>query len=368
MRYMTASFRRRLPLTAALLVLGLLAPIGAAAARPAHRSSTPAPTSAAASASRAAPSSGLLVSGVSSAPRRARPGLVYALSATVSNHGPASAGGRLSVHLLRVGTRPIAVGSTAVRVGAHRSHAVQVGARVPSALPRGAYAVVACVARGSGGALGCATAERHLQVGARAQSHAVASSRNARRCTSGAHSLSPFGAHVYPETGNGGYTSLHSDAFLDYGAVQNTLLPGTHVSLIDRATQCLTDFSLDFERTSPNATDGPDMTVQSVLVDGRPASFQFEQPTYPGDPNGQNDPDPRAHEASQNNPVGGPDSNPLPPACSPELTSTMSSQQDSLDGTQCPANKLVITPRASDPPRPAVRGGGRLHRTSRRPQ
>ena len=85
------------------------------------------------------------------------------------------------------------------------------------------------------------------------------------------------------------------------------------------------------------------MTVQSVLVDGRPASFRFEQPTYPGDPNGQNDPDPRAHEASQNNPVGGPDNNPLPPACSPELMST-SSAQDSLNGTQCPANKLVVTP------------------------
>ena len=30
------------------------------------------------------------------------------------------------------------------------------------------------------------------------------------------------------------------------------------------------------------------------------------QPTYPGDPNGQNDPDPRAHEAGELNPVGGP--------------------------------------------------------------
>ena len=342
MRYLTASLRRRLPLTASLAALGLLVPIGAAAARPAHRSST-APTPAAAS--RAAPSSGLLVSGVTPAPRRARPGRAYALSATVSDQGPARAGGRLTVHLLRVGSRPIAVGSTALRLGAHRSRAVPVAARLPRALPPGSYAVVACVARGSGGALRCATAERHLQIGARPRSRAVASSSNAgRRCTSGAHSLSPFGAHVYPETGNGGYTSLHSDVFLDYDAVQNMLLPGTHVSLIDRATQCLTDFSLDFERTSPNATDGPDMTVQSVLVNGRPASFEFEQPTYPGDPNGQGDPDPRAHEASQNNPVGGPDDNPLPPACSPELTSTRSSQQDSLDGTQCPANKLVITP------------------------
>ena len=64
------------------------------------------------------------------------------------------------------------------------------------------------------------------------------------------------------------------------------------------------------------------MTVGSVTVNGEPASFTFVQPTYPGDPNGQNDPDPAAHQASQLNPVGGPTSNPLPPACAPELLST----------------------------------------------
>jgi hypothetical protein len=332
-------------LLASLLLLGLLAPIGVATARPAHRSSSPAPTAAGAASSRAIRGAGLLASSVSSAPQDARAGHAYVLSATVANQGSARAATRLSVHLMRVGSQPIAVGSAAVRLGAHRAHAVRVRVQVPRALADGSYAVVACVARGAGGALGCATAERHLQIGARAQSYAVSSSGNSgQRCTSGARSLSPFGAHVYPETGNGGYTSLHSDVVLNYDAVANMLLAGTHVSLLDRATQCLSDFSLDFERTSPNATDGPDMAVQSVLVNGRPASFQFEQPTYPGDPNGQNDPDPRAHEASQNNPVGGPDSNPLPPACSPELTSTRSNQQDSLDGTQCPANKLVITP------------------------
>ena len=86
------------------------------------------------------------------------------------------------------------------------------------------------------------------------------------------------------------------------------------------------------------------MTVDSVLVNGRPASFTFVQPTYPGNPNGQNDPDPRAHEAGELTPVGGPESNPFPPAYSPELLSTNPNKQTSLDGTQCPANKLVITP------------------------
>ena len=163
-------------------------------------------------------------------------------------------------------------------------------------------------------------------------------------CSAGAHTLSPPGAHVYPETGNGGYTSVHTAVHLVYDGAKNRFLPGNHVVLTDRATQCLTSFSLDFERTSANTADGPDMTVRSVTVNGHAAAFRFVQPTYPGDPNGQGDPNPLAHEASQNNPVGGPANNPLPPACSPELPDT-DAAANSLNGTQCPANKLVITPK-----------------------
>src|SRR5262249_53796462 len=112
-----------------------------------------------------------------------------------------------------------------------------------------------------------------------------------------------------------------------------------------RATQCLTTFDRAFERKSGNPSPGPDLSVPSVEVNGRSARFPFVQPPYPGDPHGQNDPNPAAHEASQTNPVGGPHHNPLPPACSPELRTT-SVPPDSLDGTQCPANKLVITPAA----------------------
>ena len=138
----------------------------------------------------------------------------------------------------------------------------------------------------------------------------------ARACSPGAHTLAPAGSHVYPETGNGGYTSRHTDVNMVYDATTNMFLPGNNVALTDRATQCLTSFSLDFERQSANASDGPMMAVGSVTVNGRPAAFAFVQPTYPGDPNGQNDPDPLAHEASQNNPVGGPGSNPAAVPCS----------------------------------------------------
>jgi hypothetical protein len=119
------------------------------------------------------------------------------------------------------------------------------------------------------------------------------------------------------------------------------------VVLTDRATQCLTSFSLDFERRSTaNRAAGPRMKVSAVLVNGRPAVFGFAQPAYPDDPNGPNDPNPAAHEASQLSHVGGPAHNPLPPACSPELKTTSFAKRNSQNGQQCPANKLVITPAA----------------------
>jgi hypothetical protein len=160
-------------------------------------------------------------------------------------------------------------------------------------------------------------------------------------CTSGARTLSHLGDHVYPDMGNGGYTSLHTDVHLVYDAPSNRFLRGNRVVLTDRATRCLTDFSLDLERTSPDSTTGPDLTVQAVTVDGEPASFRFAQPTYPGDPLGPDDPDPLAHQASQVTPVGGPDDNTFPPACTPEVTG---GDVNAQNGDPCPANKLVITP------------------------
>jgi hypothetical protein len=161
-------------------------------------------------------------------------------------------------------------------------------------------------------------------------------------CTPGARTLSHHGDHVYPDMGNGGYRSMHSDVHLNYDAPSNRFLPGTRVVLTERATQCLSAFSLDFERSSVlTGNGGPNMRVHSVTVNGRPASYRFVQPTYPGDPSGQDDPNPLAHEASQVTPVGGPDHNPLPPACSPQVTGHDVNAQN---GEQCPADKLVITP------------------------
>jgi hypothetical protein len=172
-------------------------------------------------------------------------------------------------------------------------------------------------------------------------STAQSASHAPRHCVAGARTLSTYGDHVYPDTGNGGYRSLHTDVHMVYDATTNTFLRGNHVDLTVRATRCLKNFSLDFERRSPFA-GGPDLHVTSIHVNRRPARFAFVRPTYPGDPHGVNDPDPRAHEASQHAVVGGPHHNPLPPACSPELPAT--ARPNSRNGTLCPKNKLVITP------------------------
>jgi hypothetical protein len=280
---------------------------------------------------------------VSSLPAAARSGGRYVVRGSLLNDGSARVTAPLVVHLLRPGETPVAIGRTVLPLAAHSSGDYRVVVRLPRVLPDGSYALVACAR------LSCVTAERHLQVGPPPHVVRVPAAASARTCSSGAHSLSAFGAHVYPETGNGGYTSVHSDVYLSYDTEANLLLPGTHVALTDVATQCLTDFSLDFERTSANTTDGPNLTVGSVLVNGAPARFAFVQPTYPGDPNGQNDPDPRAHEAGELDPVGGPQANPFPPACSPELPTINPNKQFDLDGTQCPANKLVITPTSPIP-------------------
>ncbi|MBO0788727.1 MAG: hypothetical protein J2P33_21925, partial [Actinobacteria bacterium] len=64
-----------------------------------------------------------------------------------------------------------------------------------------------------------------------------AGARQGGTCSAGAHTLSAPGSHVYPETGNGGYTSLHTGVHLVYDAAGNRFLPGNHVTLTDRATQ-----------------------------------------------------------------------------------------------------------------------------------
>ncbi|HET6549581.1 MAG TPA: M1 family aminopeptidase, partial [Solirubrobacter sp.] len=238
------------------------------------------------------------------------------------------------------------LGRTAVKVAARSSARYRVGVKLPSGLKRGTYYVSACTPSGAGAGLyGCATAQDEVLVkggtpvrGRRAAAvyRRVARASVAEDCTSGARTLSKPGMRVYPEMGNGGYISIHTDVHNVYDAADNAFLPGNHVDLQQRATQCLKDFSLDFERSNADTVAGPDLTVGAVKINGQPAEFKFVQPTYPGDPNGQDDPDPLAHRASLTNPVSA--DNPNPPACTPI------GDDDELQNQPCPANKLVITP------------------------
>ena len=108
--------------------------------------------------------------------------------------------------------------------------------------------------------MGCATAQKDILIGGGTpvrgkeaikpylKAQATAQAAQAETCSSGAHTLAKPGTRVWPELGNGGYLSLHTDVYTVYDAVANVFLPGNHVELTQRATQCLTDFSLDFDR------------------------------------------------------------------------------------------------------------------------
>ena len=94
---------------AMLCLLSLFAPL-AAGARPPQSAGllAPLPSFSALRPSIAGPH--LLVTKLSSAPTHARAGHDYVLRGMVVNEGSAAVRGRVVVHLLHVGTRPLAVG------------------------------------------------------------------------------------------------------------------------------------------------------------------------------------------------------------------------------------------------------------------
>jgi Peptidase family M1 domain len=270
------------------------------------------------------------------------------LTGKVVNDSGRATRAEVAVRVMRRGTHHGVIGRTTVKVAAHGSAGYRVAVKLPAGLTKGNYYLSACTANGTGaGGLGCATARDDVLIKGGTPGRGVqgastlARAAQAPACSAGGRTLAQPASKLYPETGNTGYSSVHTDVNLVYDAPSNLFLPGTHVDLQQHATQCLTEFSLDFERTNavtdPNVP-GPNLSVQSITINGQPATFTFKQPTYPGDPNGQDDPDPLAHAASNSNPVSA--TNPNPPACAPIDTTA------AVQGLQCPATKLVITPAA----------------------
>jgi hypothetical protein len=292
---------------------------------------------------------GVTVSSVSSLKAGAYSGT---LTGSVYNDTGRSARAQVTVRIMKRGLKKTVVGRTAVNVGAASGANYRVKVKLPRSLARGNYYLSACTPTQTGkGLLGCATAHDDVLIkggfAIRGSGAALAPSKataSQAQCSAGGRTLSQPGMRVYPETGNTGYQSVHSDVYISYDAPSNQFLPGTHVDMQQRSTQCLTELSVDFERTNgvtSMTTPGPNFTVSSVAINGQPATFEFKQPTYPGDPNGQDDPDPLAHRSGLTIPINA--ANPNPPACTSTGTSA------ALQNQPCPANKLVITPSAPIP-------------------
>ena len=161
------------------------------------------------------------------------------LTGTVVNETERNASTKLTVHLLRRGTKRALVGATRVKVAAHGRADYRVKVELPSGLAKGTYYLAACTPYGSNdGRYGCATAHEDVLIGGGSRVRPPpARASQAEPCSSGARTLSKPGSRVYPETGNGGYVSLHTDVHNVYDAVANQFLPGNHVDLTQRSTQ-----------------------------------------------------------------------------------------------------------------------------------
>ncbi|MDA0171186.1 M1 family metallopeptidase [Solirubrobacter taibaiensis] len=71
-----------------------------------------------------------------------------------------------------------------------------------------------------------------------------------------------LGDRLLPTIGNGGYDALHYDVTLNYDPAGNLMLPGSATDITMRATQGLSEFSLDLRA----------YTVSEVTIDGVPAT------------------------------------------------------------------------------------------------
>src|SRR4051794_22517936 len=182
----------------------------------------------------AKPGAALLAAGrVQSLPVHARLGRRYVIGGSVVNLGTRGARGPVVLRLLRRGTRPGTIGRAGAGAapGARAPFAATV--TLPRRLARGEYQLVACTrTNGTSGAPRCVVAPRALRVGLPAPGRVRARGARAEACSPGAHTLAtPDDVRVYPEVGNGGYTSVHTDVNLVYDGEANRFLSGTNVRL-----------------------------------------------------------------------------------------------------------------------------------------
>ena len=106
-------------------------------------------------------------------------------------------------------------------------------------LTKGNYYLSACTSYGTGGGAARlrhgagrrADQGRHPGPRHAGRHRAAPRPRRPRVCSAGGRTLAKPGSRLYPETGNTGYSSVHTDVNLIYDAPTNLFLPGTHVDL-----------------------------------------------------------------------------------------------------------------------------------------
>ena len=125
----------------------------------------------------------------------------------------------------------------------------RIDADVPTSLEPGTYYLVACVRRGgTQGRRACKSSGQAIEI-------------TAVDFTPGSRSL---GDELFPQVGNGGYDALHYTIDLQYDPDDNRFEPGTSTTIRARATQDLSEFSLDFQN----------LEVTEVTVNGKRAEFE----------------------------------------------------------------------------------------------
>ena len=319
--YGVVSARLRLVgIVAAMAVVALGVMAGGAAAKP-HSAVGPAELSADSTAP-----SGLAVSSLSSPPADAGPGDSFGVSGDVVNSAGSEVSGDVTVRLLMRGQAPRVVGSVGVQVGAGSSSPYETTVTLPQELPDGSYALAACTPNGGEGLLSCASARRSVDVGAQgggartaavSPAGATAARRSRGLLVRRPHPVASRG----PRLSGDGERRLHQrphrrEPDLRRGRKRIPAGDERRPERPGHAVPQRLQPRLRAQRARQRRRARAGNAGRRRGGERRPATFEFVQPTYPGDPNGQNDPNPAAHEAGLEREVS--EANPLPPACAPE--------------------------------------------------
>jgi aminopeptidase N len=196
---------------------------------------------------------------VSEPPAQLTQGESFEIRGVVKNVGKRSAAATVTAALLSqgpkgvsrpgVGRHALPLGEVTVKVPGSEERRFTIDAAVPSEARPGTYLQVVCVPRrGTKGPDVCTVDRDRVTV-------------EAAHFTPGARSL---GDPLFPQIGNGGYDVKHYAIDLEYDPATNTFGEGTSTTISAKATQNLSELSLDFQ----------DLDVSSVLVDGEEAEFE----------------------------------------------------------------------------------------------